>query len=177
MTTIVGVETPYRTILAADRQVTQGPDKTTDGVKIATNGDYTFAAAGYLRSIQVLQYASLPPIPNTPSRNFTDHEHLELDRFFTREIIPAVREAFEVVDSEALEESQLLVAVKNRLYNVSGGCGAWLRSRDGLYAVGSGAPYAMGALAVGASPEAAIEIAGEYDIGTSGEVLVHEISF
>lgn len=44
--------------------------------------------------------------------------------------------------------------------------------KDQFYAVGSGAPYALGAMAMGASPEEAVAIAARFDPNTGGEVEV-----
>lgn len=44
--------------------------------------------------------------------------------------------------------------------------------KDLYYAVGSGAPYALGAMAMGASPEEAVAIAARFDPNTGGEVEV-----
>lgn len=50
--------------------------------------------------------------------------------------------------------------------------GARYHIKDGFYAVGSGGPYAMGAMAMGASPEEAVAIAARFDPNTGGEVEV-----
>lgn len=44
--------------------------------------------------------------------------------------------------------------------------------KDGFYAIGSGGPYAMGAMAMGATPEEAVAIAARFDPNTGGEVEV-----
>lgn len=178
MTTIVAVENKDKTVIAADSQMTIGYDKYAGMVKIVSNGEYTFAAAGYARSLQILQFASLPPVPmsiNFTASSIVKKEHAELDRFFTVEIIPAVRKAFEGLDSEAITGSRVLVVVKNRVYSVNGACGAWMRSENGYYAVGSGAAYALGALEAGADPSQAVTIAGRYDNGTNVDVMEVEI--
>lgn len=43
---------------------------------------------------------------------------------------------------------------------------------DEYFAIGSGGPYAMGAMAMGATPEEAVAIAARFDPGTGGEVEV-----
>lgn len=50
--------------------------------------------------------------------------------------------------------------------------GARYHIKDGFYAVGSGGPYALGAMAMGASPEEAVAIAARFDPNTGGEVEV-----
>lgn len=165
MTTIVAIEKPGKTIFAADSQVSAGSDMFSGMVKIEQNAEYTFAAAGVARSIQVLQFASLPPIPKTSNEK-------ELDRFFTVEIIPTLRKAFEEEDLDVLEESQFLVALRTRVYSVNGACGFWKRTETGLYAIGSGSRYALGALEAGAGVKKAIKIAGKYDRGTNTDVKI-----
>jgi len=53
------------------------------------------------------------------------------------------------------------------LYNSSG---LKYAVKDEYFAIGSGGPYAMGALAMGATPEEAVAIATRFDPSTGGEV-------
>jgi ATP-dependent protease HslVU (ClpYQ) peptidase subunit len=48
------------------------------------------------------------------------------------------------------------------------------RSADGIYGVGSGSDYAVGAIYAGAKPEKAIEIAAKLDVNTSGPIQIVE---
>lgn len=169
MTTIVALEEFDRVVFAADTRVSgyHLNDGWVD--KIVRNGWFTFAAAGLLRSIQVLQYAKLP-VP--PVVRDTD----TVDRFVTKELVPAIKEAFEEADAgDAKDESVILAAVSNRVYMFYGD-GSWTRSPSGRYAVGSGADYALGALEAGVSPEEAIRIASLYDSGTNSDARVVEIT-
>lgn len=43
---------------------------------------------------------------------------------------------------------------------------------DGMYALGSGSEYALGAMAAGASPEEAVRIAMKFDTKTGGDITV-----
>lgn len=175
MTTVIAVEGKYVTKFVADSRETQGYRQNNDSVKIARNGEYTFASAGYARSIQVLEFAKLPPIPDTSVNNRTRVHHDTLDRFFSLEIVPAIRSAFEEYgDIDKLKRSSILVALKNRVYDVNGPCGAWARNSNGFYGIGSGSDYALGALAAGATPEEAVRIAGRYDTYTNQELTVVE---
>jgi ATP-dependent protease HslVU (ClpYQ) peptidase subunit len=51
-----------------------------------------------------------------------------------------------------------------------GPSGARYAITDEFYAIGSGGPYAMGAMAMGATPEEAVAIASRFDPGTGGDV-------
>lgn len=46
---------------------------------------------------------------------------------------------------------------------------------NAFWAIGSGAKLAMGAMAMGADPEKAVEVASAYDDGTDGAVTVEEL--
>lgn len=47
--------------------------------------------------------------------------------------------------------------------------------KDQFYAIGSGGPYALGAMAMGASPEEAVAIASRFDPGTGSEIEVLQL--
>lgn len=46
------------------------------------------------------------------------------------------------------------------------------RIKDEFFAIGSGAPYAIGAMAMGASPKEAVALASRFDPATGGEIEV-----
>lgn len=178
MTTIVAVEKPTGVTIAADSRISGY--QINDGwiQKIVQNGDFTFAAAGYLRAIQVLQHAHLPqpPLEATPQA---------IDRFVSVELVPALTEAFNSSlgpspsgpnDDEALQGSVFLVVVRGRIYEITGGDGAWVRSQSGHYAIGSGAAFALGALEAGVEPKRAVKIASIYDPSTNSTVFSKEIA-
>lgn len=47
-----------------------------------------------------------------------------------------------------------------------------LHVKEDVYSVGSGSPYAMGALAMGATPKEAIQVAARFDSGTGNKTEV-----
>lgn len=47
--------------------------------------------------------------------------------------------------------------------------------KDEFFAIGSGGAYAIGAMAMGATPEEAVAIAAKFDPGTGGEVEAFEL--
>lgn len=47
--------------------------------------------------------------------------------------------------------------------------------KDDFYAIGSGGPYAMGAMAMGATPAEAVAIAARFDPGTGGAIETFEL--
>jgi ATP-dependent protease HslVU (ClpYQ) peptidase subunit len=162
VTTIIAVETEKGVTFASDSRISGWTINDGWVSKVVKNGAITFGAAGYLRAIQVLQYAKLTEPP-------TDSTAEAVDRYVSLELVPAIVAAFKEVDGEdARKRSIILLAVSGRVYQVSGD-GAWVRTADGFYAVGSGADLALGALAAGAKPTEAIAIASKYDWGTNSD--------
>lgn len=164
MTTVVAVENNDSVTFAADSRISWYEKNDGWIEKIVTNGVFTFAAAGALRAIQILEYAKLPEPPKNKDPKV-------LDRFVTKELVGSLREAFKDVNSDADETSSIIGAFHGRVY-LFGGDGSWVRYPDGFYAIGSGSPYALGALKAGASIKKAVKIASIYDSATNDDVRV-----
>ena len=117
--------------------------------KVALNGKYLLGAAGDLRAINILHHAFAPPPPPAGIKG------KKLDQFFTVKFIPALRECFEsqgyaTPDKDekmhmAEHDSLVIVAVCGNVYVVDGDY-SWLSDTSGVYALGSGSSYALGAL-------------------------------
>jgi ATP-dependent protease HslVU (ClpYQ) peptidase subunit len=72
-------------------------------------------------------------------------------------------------DKEDRAAVDMLILRRSGIYMFDG-FGVEIKLDGQFAAIGSGAEYAMGAMAVGASPEAAVAVACEYDAGTRGPV-------
>jgi ATP-dependent protease HslVU (ClpYQ) peptidase subunit len=112
-----------------------------DTSKIVENSGYLIAGAGSVRGCNILQYGFKPPKPSG-----------DLDVFFTKRFIPAMRKAFleagydiKQESAAAEHDSEFIIAVKGRIYLISDDY-SWERSKSGFYAAGSGGHYALGAL-------------------------------
>lgn len=158
MTTIIGIQGDGFAVVCADSQVS---DVSSDGSvtqivtlressgKLAINGRYVLGAAGDVRAINILHHAFTPPAapPNLKGK--------KLDQFMTVKFIPALRECFEIQgyaapqneQSEHLAEqgSSVIVVVNGVIYTVESDY-SWFSDSAGVYALGTGAQYAMGAL-------------------------------
>lgn len=157
MTTIVGIQGDGYCLLAGDTRIT-----TTDsnGIgyqintlkqetsKIATNGKYLIATAGDLRAINLLTHTLQPPPCPTNIRG------KKLDEFVTNKLIPTIKQMFEQngyttnktdTPTKAEHDSELLIAINNTIYHIDGDY-SWFTDASGTYAIGTGAPYALGAL-------------------------------
>jgi ATP-dependent protease HslVU (ClpYQ) peptidase subunit len=160
MTTIVAMQGASYAAIGTDSRISSFDEGglayqiTTLGAgssKIGYNGKYILGAAGDVRAINILHHAFTPPTPSPSIKG------KKLDAFITNKFIPALRECFELQgyamperdSSEHLAEhgSTILVAIHGTIYVIEGDY-SWTSDSSGIYALGTGAPYALGALAV-----------------------------
>lgn len=159
MTTIVGVQGDGFCIATADSRIseTEGDGFLISQIvglkesnsKLGINGKYILGAAGDLRAINILHHAFSPPTP-APSL-----KGKKLDHFVTVKFIPALRECFEhhgyaLPDNDgkshiAEHSSTVFIAINGCIYIV-GGDYSWISDSNGLFAIGTGAQYALGAM-------------------------------
>lgn len=158
MTTIIGIQGDTFALICADSQMSDVDDSgyvtqvvtMREGTgKVQLNGRYLIGAAGDVRAINILHHAFQPPAapPNLKGK--------KLDHFFTVKFIPALRECFEQQgyatpdndDKQHIAEhgSSVMVAINGTIYTVEGDY-SWYSDLNGVYAIGTGAQYAMGAL-------------------------------
>ena len=149
MTTIVCVQGPTWAVVGYDSQVTEEDGRrytmARGSTKVAKNGDYLLGAAGDVRAINILTHAFVPPIAD-------GMVGVKLDRFITNKFIPSLRACFEAQgyaasgkDEQAQYGSDVLVVVSGTIY-VIGDDYSWVRDSAGVYALGTGGDYALGAL-------------------------------
>lgn len=158
MTTIVGIQGDTFAVVCSDSRVSSFDESglafqiTTLGAgtsKIATNGKYILGAAGDVRAINILHHAFTPPTP--PANAYGK----KLDQFITRQFIPSLRHVFdeqgyslperENSDHLAEHSSTIIVVVHGTLYIIEGDY-SWTSDTSGIYAIGTGSSYALGAL-------------------------------
>lgn len=160
MTTVVGIKGSDFTVLASDSRFTSVTD---DGLivgmqttgashpKIASVGNYLIGTAGDVRAINILSHVFHPPQP-PPSL-----VGKRLDEFITAKFIPALRECFdshgystpvrESSNHMAEQSSDMIISINQNLYQIDNDY-AWTVDASGLFAIGTGAQYALGALSV-----------------------------
>jgi len=149
MTTIVCVQGPTWAVVGYDSQVTEEDGRrytmARGSTKVAKNGDYLLGAAGDVRAINILTHTFVPPIAD-------GMVGVKLDRFITNKFIPSLRACFEAQgyaasgkDEQAQYGSDVLVVVSGTIY-VIGDDYSWVRDSAGVYALGTGGDYALGAL-------------------------------
>lgn len=170
MTTIIMHETEDSVLIAFDSKVsgssTQSSTNYSQKVFINPAADIILGVAGYLRAAQVLAYADLPAI---------DEHDWDVDRYVTMELLPAIHEVVNTYgDEDDTDYSRFLAVVRGRVYDIAGG--SWTRNPSGVYGIGSGSDYAIGAYAAGADLAEAVEIAAEFDAATNDDVTVWEVT-
>lgn len=179
MTTIVGVQYADKCVLAADNQVTGGDGRRfnhPDMKKITQKGDYLIAGSGEVQPCDVAQHQWTPPKPSVKDREDIYH-------FVITKVMPSLRKCLtdngydfnEGKGDGKSEETRFhfILAICGELFDIADDLSV-CRSGDGIYGVGSGSPYALGALHAGARPKKAVEIACKLDVNSSGPVQVVE---
>jgi ATP-dependent protease HslVU (ClpYQ) peptidase subunit len=158
VTTIVGIQGDTFAVVCTDSRISSIDESgfafqiTTLGSgtsKVAVNGKYILGAAGDVRAINILHHAFNPPAP--PANSFGR----KLDQFITRQFIPSLRSCFEeqgysVPERETSEHvaeqgSTIIAVVHGTLYVIEGDY-SWTSDNNGIYAIGTGSSYALGAL-------------------------------
>ena len=145
MTTIAAVQGDGWAVVGYDSRVTT----ITDGgryytlpkgnAKLVKNGDYLIGTAGDLRVVNILSYSFKPPVPPKTKTN--------LDKFMINTFVPAIKTCFE---NEGINQKEgtgadLLIVVRGKVYEL-GEHFEWSPDVNQVYAIGSGASYALGSL-------------------------------
>lgn len=160
MTTIIGIQGPDFALVCSDSRIStmdeggfasQITTLSSNSAKVAENGKYLLGAAGDMRAINILHHAFTPP-PVPPSTTGK-----KLDNFITTKFIPALRDCFEKQGYAAPERdtsthiaehgSTVMVVVSGSIYVIDGDY-SWTSDMTGMYALGTGSAYALGALHV-----------------------------
>lgn len=161
MTTIIGIQEPKYCILAADSQTTADgrPYSSSRQPKIASIGDYLVATAGLGLSCDVIQHNWKPPT----QRDEDPYTHM------VTTVVPSLRMLLHKHEAVPTGDDtvQVLIAFKGDLFEVATDFTVLMRD-DGLYGIGSGSAYAIGALHMGANVEEALRIAELNDVYTAG---------
>ena len=169
MTTIIMHETEEKVLIAFDSKTSGGGatnSTSAQKVFVNTSADVIIGVAGLARAAYALRYADLPVI---------DEHDWDVDRYVTMELLPAIHEVVNTYgDEDDTDYSRFLAVVRGRVYDIT--AGSWTRNPSGVYGIGSGSAYAIGAYAAGADLAEAVEIAAEFDAATNDDVTVWEVT-
>lgn len=173
MTTIVGLQKNGKVILGADSQVTDSNRKHIHPKmeKITKNNGYLIAGSGDSTPCDILQHIFIPPVPTVTERK-------DLYRFMITKFVPEMRQCLEdnkysPDPSDKDSGFSMLISFDGELFDIGNDFSVVL-NQDGIYGVGAGAQFAIGALYSGATVEEALIVAAKNDIYTSGPFQIIE---
>jgi ATP-dependent protease HslVU (ClpYQ) peptidase subunit len=174
MTTIIGLEYKDRCFIVADSQTTDegGRIYTHPEVeKISANGSFLIAGSGETLPCDIAQHLWESPVP-------TKQDRQDLYRFMIKKAMPSLRKCMTENGYNFDEDSketrfQFIIAVGGEIFDVDQELSI-SKSADGVYAAGSGAPYALGAIHAGADAYEAMEIASKLTAFTAGPYISKE---
>lgn len=165
MTTIIAKEHNGAVTIGFDSLVSGGESFEMEQDKVFVNNGVIYGVAGRLLLSTEIKHAHMPTPPTEVS---------ETDGWVSSTLSPKIRSILNAVNPRRGQDEfsmQILVVVNNRVYEI--GCDtAWYRKVTGVYTIGSGSPYAAGALSHGATVLEALSIAAERDSHTGGRLTV-----
>lgn len=171
MTTIIAQQGPSGTIkFAWDSQTSWGNRHHAGSEKVFQNGPVTFGVSGTVRTSDILKHMKVPARGNTK----TAYEYI------VTKLVPAIIKELKAVDAGYMEnnqinsESHVIVSVDGEVWYL-GADFAFVQDSTGVYGVGSGSSFALGAMGVGASPKQAVQVAGFFDLYTNQDVRTLKI--
>lgn len=158
MTTIIGIQYEESCLIVADSRVTDDSGKIfshPNMTKINERGAFLIAGAGEILPCDVVQHSWNPT-------RVTAKDKQNLYHFMVVKVIPSIRKCLKEngynFDDNGDDRFSFLVAVCGQLFELDDNLGITQNS-TGFYGIGSGAPYALGALTAGAKPMEAMDIA------------------
>ena len=171
MTTIIGLEYPKSAIIVADSQTTDANGyiyNHPDVKKIAERGPFLVAGSGEVLPCDVAQHIWEPPVP-------TKADYKNLYHFMIAKAMPSLRKCLTDNGYNFDEDNkelrfQFIVAIGGEIFDIDQECSV-SKNTSGVYAAGSGASYALGALHAGADAFEAMEIASKLTAFTAGPYI------
>lgn len=166
MTTIIGVQGEEGCLLAADSRTTgeTGRPYCHEYIeKITERGPYMIACAGDADACDIIQHQWNPPKPPKLAKNHY--------KFMVTKISTSIKQClkekgYEKDKSDKESGFLILIALNGTLYEIDETCTVSMRD-DGVYGIGSGSKYAIGALQANSDWYTALIIAAKNDIYTA----------
>jgi ATP-dependent protease HslVU (ClpYQ) peptidase subunit len=176
MTTIIGVENADGCVIASDSRVAEGGKVYThpEMVKAVERGSYIIGGAGDYRALQVVLHGWQPPLVNAKAKQ-------NLYEFVINKVAPSLKTTLleagidfgKTTDGDEKFELQLLIGINGSLFEIDSDFAVAMND-TGLYAIGSGGDFALGALHAGATVLDAMRIAAINNNGTSAPFHILE---
>jgi len=174
VTTIIGIQAQEGCLLVADSRITDDSGRTYTHptvTKITKRGKYLIAGAGTTQPCDIIQHAWKPPTPTPAS-------YKDLYHFMIADVVPSMKVALAVngyqPDKESTEPDFIfLIALGGVIFELDDSLSVLMRD-DGIYGIGSGSPYAIGALHAGANWRKAMQIAAKNNVFTAPPFITHK---
>lgn len=177
MTTIIGLQHDNGCLLVADSLLTDGSGRKywhPDMKKLAERGNFIVGTSGDWQFCEVIQHKWNPPMPTAKDKK-------DLFAFMIQKAMPTLRQCLiengytfdDSNDKKDGERFHLLIAVCGTIFDVDEQLSVTM-SNDGVYAVGSGGDFALGALHAGADAYKAMEISAKLSALTAGPFISKE---
>jgi hypothetical protein len=171
MTTIIGIEYDHSCLLVADSQTTDDNGfiyNHPDVKKLSERGSFIIGGSGEVLPCDVTQHIWEPPTPTAKDRK-------DLYHFMIVKAMPSLRKCltdngYNFDESKSESRFQFLMAVDGELFDIDHDLSV-SKNNSGIYAAGSGASYALGALHAGVDAHEAIEIAAKLTAFTAGPYI------
>ena len=168
MTTIIGIEHKDRCFLVADSRTTDNDGKIythPEVKKISESGMFLIAGSGETLPCDIAQHIWEPPVLTVKDKKDVYH-------FMITKALPSLRKClvengYNFDESKTENRFQFIIAVCGEIFDVDHELSV-SKNESGIYAAGSGAPYALGALHAGADAYEAMEIAATLTAFTAG---------
>jgi ATP-dependent protease HslVU (ClpYQ) peptidase subunit len=166
MTTVIAIQNNQGVDMMADSQINANgkPYFHPDMVKIVERNKYLIGIAGRVIALQAIQNNWNPPALTATYKD-------SLYKFVITKIVPSLKmfiEDAKIFTDKEKEEGELfsvLIAMRGELFEIDEDYSV-SRREDGVYAIGSGSEYALGALMAGADMQSAMQIAASLDVNT-----------
>jgi hypothetical protein len=168
MTTIIGLQYDNECFLVADSQTTDDSGYLyvhPDLEKISERGLFLIAGSGEVLACDIAQHIWEPPVP-------TKEDKKNLYHFMIVKAMPSLRKClqsngFNLDEPKTEQRFQFLMAVCGEIFDIDDELSV-TRNSSGVYGVGSGAAYAIGAIYAGADAYQAMEIVSKLSAFTAG---------
>ncbi len=143
MTTIAAVQGSSWAVIGFDSQVVEADGRRyelpSDAAKCVDVGEFTFGVAGDFRAINILTHNFTPP--DLPKNSTT------LDYYMTSKFIPALKTCFDrnFYGKDGENGCEIITVVRGIVYEIGSNYDC-MRDKNGIYAIGSGSSFALGAM-------------------------------
>ena len=168
MTTIIGIELEDSCYLVADSQTTDDNGFIYNHPaikKLSERGAFIVGGSGEVLPCDVAQHIWEPPKPSVKDK-------LDLYHFMITKAMPSLRKClsengYNFDETKTDTRFQFIIAVCGEIFDIDHELSV-SKNKSGIYAVGSGAAYALGALHAGVDAYEAMEIAAKLTAFTAG---------